>query len=153
VTGETKCATVAEGALAEAQKGLLGLLLAGGEQAARVREELSPEDFDEGVLRALAERLLSGDAVEVGAILSVSSPEEAAVLTAMTVEPIDEDNGSQACDDYIGAMRRARIQAEIEAVEREIETAELTGDDEKLLSRMAARQKLALRLRELAAGS
>lgn len=152
-TGTAKPATLAESALAEAQKGLLSLLLAGGAEAGRVREEVAPEDFAEGVLRSLAERLLRDEAAEVGALLSSVSPEEAAVLTEIAVESVEDENGSRVCDDYIGAMRRARILAEIEAVDREIETAEMTGDDEKLLSRMAARQKLALRLRELAAGS
>jgi hypothetical protein len=36
--------------------------------------------------------------------------------------------------------RRAAVKAEIAAVDREIETAEMTGDEEKLLARVAARQ-------------
>jgi DNA primase len=144
-------ATAAEMA---AQKGLLAALLAGGGPAQRVREEMSPSDFIDPTLRSLAERLLgeSGDA-NVGALLdTIESPEGRAILTEISIVPFDEDNGERACDDYIRAIRRSAIEAEIAAVDRDIETAELTGDEEKLLARVAARQELARRLSELRAG-
>jgi len=130
------------------------VLLSGGEEAGRVREELRPSDFTDPTLRSLAERLLdaTGD-VSVGALLDrLESPEEAAVLTEISILPSDDDNGGRACDDYIRAIRRSAIEAEIAAVDRDIETAELTGDEEKLLSRVGARQELARRLKELSAG-
>ena len=52
----------------------------------------------------------------------------------------------------VGRHKRDAIEAEIGAVDREIETAEMTGDEEKLLARVHARQELARRLRELSAG-
>jgi len=139
-----------------AQKGLLGLLLAGGDEAHRVREELGPSDFTDPLLRGLVERLMGeqgAGAVDVGALLDqLPSPEEASVVTEISVAPSDDDNGGRACDDYIRTIRRSAIETEIEAVDREIETAEMTGDEEKLLARVHARQELARRLRELSAG-
>jgi DNA primase len=140
-----------------AQKGLLGILLAGGPDAARVREELATSDFAHPLLRGLAESVWDedsgGEAVDVGALLDrLSTPEEAAVITEISVVPIDEDDGTRVCDDYIRVIRRAAVEAEIAAVDREIETAEMTGDEEKLLQRVAARHKLATRLSELTSG-
>jgi DNA primase len=136
-----------------AQKGLIGVLLAGGDSARRVREELSLSDFTEPVLRALAEAVMAHEteeAVDVGAMLDrLPSPEEAALLTEISVEQPDDDDGGRACDDYIRVIRRSAIEAEIAAVDREIETAEMTGDEEKLLARAAARQELARKLKEL----
>jgi hypothetical protein len=139
-----------------AQKGLLALLLAGGPESARVREELSVSDFSDPLLRGLAETLMAdGDApVDVGALLDrLSTPEEAAVITEISVLPADEDDGARVCDDYIRVIRRAAIEAQISAVDREIETAEMTGDEEKLLKRVMARQELAAKLSELTSGS
>ena len=139
-----------------AQKGLLGLLLGGGDEAARVRGELGSSDFTDPLMRGLAERLMGeqgAGAVDVGALLDqLPSPEEASVVTEISVAPSDDDNGGRACDDYIRTIRRSAIETEIEAVDREIETAEMTGDEEKLLARVHARQELARRLRELSAG-
>jgi len=137
-----------------AQKGLLAVLLAGGGPAQRVREEMAPSDFIDPALRSLAERMLgeTGD-VDVGALIdTIESPEGRAILTEISIVPFDEDNGERVCDDYIGAIRRSAIEAEIASVDRDIETAELTGDEEKLLARVAARQELARRLAELRAG-
>jgi DNA primase len=135
-----------------AQKGLLGLVIGGGAPAERVRAEVGLGDFVEPVLRRLAERLFADEACDPGSLIDRVSAEEAAVLAEIAVSEVDEENGCQLCDDYIRTMRRARIEAQIEAVDREIETAEMTGDEEKLLSRVAARQELARKLRELAAG-
>ena len=139
-----------------AQKGLLGLLLAGGDEAVRVREELEPSDFTDPLMRGLAERLMveqGAGTVDVGALLDqLSSPEEASVITGISVVPSDDDNGGRACDDSIRIIRRSAIETEIGVVDREIETAEMTGDEEKLLARVHARQELARRLRELSAG-
>jgi len=139
-----------------AQKGLLGLLLAGGDEAARVRGELEPSDFTDPLMRALAERLMGEEGavtVDVRALLDrISSPEEASVITELSVAPSDDDNGGRACDDYIRIIRRSAIETEIGVVDREIETAEMTGDEEKLLARVHARQELARRLRELSVG-
>ena len=66
--------------------------------------------------------------------------------------PSDDDNGGRVCDDYIRVIRRSAIEAEIAEVDREIETAEMTGDEEKLLTRVAERQELARRLSELSGG-
>ncbi|MBN2564829.1 MAG: DNA primase [Candidatus Eisenbacteria bacterium] len=145
-----------DSALVAAQKGLLALLLEAGPEAGRVRQEVALDDFTEPVLRSLAERLLAaegGGDRDVGSLLSRASVEEAAVLTEICITETDEDNGRRVCDDYIRTVRRARIEAQIEAVDRQIETAEMTGDEEKLLSQVAARQELARRLKELAAGS
>jgi len=139
-----------------AQKGLLGLLLAGGDRALRVREELEPSDFTDPLMRGLAERLMGEEgagAVDVGAFLDkLSSSEEASIITEISVAPSDDDNGGRACDDYIRIIRRSAIETEIGVVDREIETAEMTGDEEKLLARVHARQELARRLSELSAG-
>lgn len=138
-----------------AQKGLLGILLAGGGEAARVRKELSPSDFTEPMLRGLVEKLLAegSSAVDVGAFLDrLETPEEAAVVTGISVSVSDDDDGGRVCDDYIRVIRRSAIEAEIVEVDREIEAAEMTGDEEKLLSRVAARQELARRLTELSGG-
>jgi len=147
---------VAGAAELAAQRGLLGLLLAGAAEAGRVREELKPSDFTDPLMRGLAERLMEdggAGAVDVGAFLDrLSSPEEASIITEISVVPSDDDNGGRACDDYIRIIRRSAIEAEIAAVDREIETAEMTGDEEKLLARAHARQELARRLRELSAG-
>jgi DNA primase len=140
-----------------AQKGLLGVLLSGGAAAARVREELTSSDFADPLLRGLAVVLWDagpgGEAVDVGALLDrLSTPEEAAVITEISVVPIEEDDGARVCDDYIRVIRRAAVEAEIAAVDREIESAEMTGDEDKLLARVAARQELATRLSELTGG-
>jgi hypothetical protein len=140
-----------------AQKGLLGMLLAGGAEASRVRAELALSDFADPLLRGLAEVVwdegAAGEAVDVGALLDrLSTPEEAAVITEISIIPIDEDDGARVCDDYIRVIRRAAVEAEIAAVDREIETAEMTGDEEKLLARVAARQKLARELSDLTGG-
>ncbi|HYW68256.1 MAG TPA: toprim domain-containing protein, partial [bacterium] len=154
VAGTERAAGAAELA---AQKGLLGVLMAGGEQARRVREELEPSDFQTPLLRGLAENLMAGDAagepVDVGALLDrLSTPEEAAVVTGISIAASDDDDGGRVCDDYIRVIRRSAIEAEIAAVDREIETAEMTGDEEKLLARVAARQELARKLSELSGG-
>jgi hypothetical protein len=95
----------------------------------------------------------SGEAVDVGAFLDrLSTPEEVAVVTGISVAPPDDHDGGRVCDDYIRVIRRSAIEAEIASVDREIETAEMTGDEEKLLSRVAARQELARRLSELSGG-
>ncbi|MFH1690600.1 MAG: DNA primase [Candidatus Eisenbacteria bacterium] len=136
-----------------AQKGLVGILLTGGDEARRVNEELTPSDFTDPVLSGLAEQLMRecGETVDVGALLDrLSTPDEAAVITEISVVPSDDDNGGRVCGDYIRVIRRSAIEAEIAAVDREIETAEMTGDEEKLLSRVTARQELARRLSELA---
>jgi DNA primase len=139
-----------------AQRGLLGILLSGGDQAHRVREELVPSDFTDPLMRGLAEQLMGEEGagtIDVGALLDrLSSPEEASIVTELSVAPSDDDNGGRACDDYIRIIRRSAIEAEIVAVDREIETAEMTGDEEKLLARIHARQELARRLKELSAG-
>ena len=138
-----------------AQKGLVGILLAGGEAAGRVNEELTPSDFTDPLFRSLAEQLMreGGETVDVGALLDrLSTPEEAAVITEISVGLYEDDDGGRACGDYIRVIRRSAIEAEIASVDREIETAEMTGDEEKLLSRVAARQELARRLSELSGG-
>lgn len=138
-----------------AQKGLVGILLSGGDEAGRVIEGLRPSDFSDPLLRGLAERLMAagGTPVDVGAFLDrLSSPEEAAVVTEVSVSPSDDDDGGRACDDYIRVVRRSAVEAEIAEVDRDIEAAEMTGDEEKLLSRVAARQELARRLSELSGG-
>ena len=95
----------------------------------------------------------ASETLDVGALLDrLSSPEEASVITEISVAPPDDHNGVRVCDDYIKIIRRSAIEAEIAAVDREIETAEMTGDEEKLLARVQARQELARRLRELSAG-
>ena len=141
----------------EAQKGLLAVLLTGGAAADRVRSELSPDSFRDPVMHSLARRLMEGDSppdgVNVAALLDrLESADEAAVLTEVSMISFHEDDGGEACDDYIRVIRRSEIKAQIAAVEREIESAEMTGDEEKLLSRVGARQELARRLRELNAG-
>lgn len=154
-TGEEEASSRRPGAAElAAQRGLLGLLLSGGEAAERVRTELLPSDFTDPVLRSLAETVMGASTdLSVAALLDrVDSAEEAAILTEITIAPSDDENGGRACDDYIRAIRRSAIEAEIAAVDREIETAELTGDEEKLLARVAARQELARRLSELSAG-
>ncbi len=142
------------GAELAAQKGLLAVLVAGGAAADRAREELEPADFTDSAVRSLAERLLAASGpVDVGALVDrVESPEEAAIITEISFIPMDDENGEDVCGDYIRTIRRTGIEAEIEVVEREIETAEMTGDEEKLLSQVAARQELARRLKELSAG-
>ncbi len=121
-----------------------------------MREELDPSDFTDPLMRGLAEQLMGEEGagtIDVGALLDrLSSPEEASIITEISVAPSDDDNGGRACDDYIRIIRRSAIEAEIVAVDREIETAEMTGDEEKLLARIHARQELARRLKELSAG-
>jgi DNA primase len=134
-----------------AQKGLLGVLLAGGRNALRLAKELSPEDFSDPALRALASLAFSElddeGSIDAGSLLDrVEDPGGAAVITELSIDPPDEENGGRACDDYIRVIRKCAIEAEIRAVDREIEAAEMTGDDEKLLLRVAARQELARRL-------
>jgi DNA primase len=148
----TCAARASDGALGEAEKGLLALLLAGGQAASVVRKEIEPADFTDGVMRSLAERLLKEEGVEIGSFLNLATPEEAAILTELAIGVADDENGRRVCDDYIRTMRKARIEAQIAAVDRDIETAEMTGDEEKLLSRVADRQELARRLRELTVG-
>jgi hypothetical protein len=91
--------------------------------------------------------------VDVRALLDrLEGPEESSVITEISVVSPDDDNGGRLCDDYIRVIRRHAIEAEIAEVDRDIETAEMTGDEEKLLARVAARQELARRLKELSIG-
>lgn len=144
-------------AASAAERGILGILIAGGEAAERVRGLLAPDDIGDGALRSLTERILEetspGARVDVAALLDrVGSPEEAALLTELSVLPPVDVDGVRLCDDYIRIVKRTRIEARVRAVDRAIETAEMLGNEGELLSLVAERQELARRLRELSVG-
>ncbi|MFH1502020.1 MAG: DNA primase [Candidatus Eisenbacteria bacterium] len=144
---------IEEAALA-AQKGLLSLLVCGGEAAARVRASVSPSDFANAPARALAELMWGEDEADVAALLSrVKDRDEAALLSELAVLAPSHRDGARLCDDYIRTIQRSRIEERIRSLDREIETAEMTRSDERLLTLAAERQDLALRLRELTAGN
>jgi DNA primase len=141
----------------EAQKGLLALALRGGAMAARIVDEVSCEDFDDPLARAIAEevlpRIARGGPLDAASLLDELDDEDAADLLAeiAVLETVEED-GERLCDDYIGTVRRARLQQEIRQAERAIQSAEMAGDEDALISSMALRQELARRLAGLSAG-
>jgi DNA primase len=152
-SGRSGDAPFIEGAKVAAQKGLLSLLVSGGEAADRVRASLSPSDFADGVVRAVAELMWDQTEVDVAALLSkIEGPDEAALLSELAVSAPSDRDGVRLCDDYIRAIERSRIEESIRSLDREIETAEMTRSDERLLALAAERQGLALRLRELTTG-
>lgn len=142
-------------AVERAQRGLLATLVAGGPTALEVRRSVEPADFGEAPCRALAEKIYeildAGAPLDVGGLLDdLDDGAVARLLTEVAVmEEAGEDSG-RLCHDYIRTLRRASLEAEIRAVERAIESAEIAGDDGELLSRVARRQELARRLIELA---
>jgi DNA primase len=149
-------APVVEDAKAAAEKGLLGLLLLGGTPARVVREELSPEDFEDPIIRevvrAVYEAGPSEEPVDAAALLDrVGGSEEAALLTGLSVAPDGLADGERLCDDYIRTIRRSRIEMRIRELERAIEAAEMTNSDDKLLRLVAERHELARQLAELKA--
>jgi hypothetical protein len=155
-TREPPAGDAVDGADLRAQKGLLAMLLAGGEAARRVREEMRPDDFSDPTVRLAVETIVrtsaGSDSVDVAALISgVDDPEAATLLSELAVvDPPDRDGG-RLCGDYIRVVRRSQLEGEIRAVDREIQTAELSDDEEALLLHVARRQELANRLKELSA--
>jgi len=142
-----------EGAALAAQKGLLVILLQGGDAAALVAASVSPEDFEDPTLRNMAERLLSaptGEPVDVSALVGeVEDAAMRAVLTELSVVSTEGRDGGRLCDDYIRTVRKTKIEVEIRSVERLIRTAEMTDDQNELLTQVARRQELARQLSDL----
>ena len=136
------------GAHYAAQKGLLGLLLAGGEGAERVRSCLEASDLTHPEIRILAERILAGpaseDPIDIAALVDPRDDRSLAVLlTELTVlDPVERDGG-RLCDDYIGVIRKTQIEGQIRDVDKEIRAAELTGDEERATEAIIRRQELA----------
>jgi DNA primase len=148
--------SIVEGASVAAQKGLLSLLLAGGAPAETIRSELSPSDFEDPVVRAVVEAAYEGDGgeepIDAAALLDrMGGPEEAALLTELSVIVDALTDGERLCADYIRTIRRSRIEGRIRELERAIEAAEMTNSDDELLSLIGERQELARRLTELTA--
>lgn len=143
-----------EPGLLSAQKGLLAMLLAGGQDSARIRGELGPRDFEDPLVGALVAHVLenceAGTRVDASALIAAfEDPACRDLIAELSVLEPEERDGARLCDDYIRTVRRAQVRAEILAVDREIESAEMTDDDAALLSCAARRQELARRLREL----
>jgi len=142
------------GAHYRAQKGLLGLLLAGGEGAECVRSHLEVDDFTNPDIRVLVERILAGstseDPVDIAALIDPEDDSELAVLlTELAVREQSEKDGGRLCDDYIGVIRKAQIEGRIRDVDTEIRAAELTGDERRATEAMVRRQELAQQLSAL----
>ncbi len=138
-----------------AQKGLLALAIAGGDAARRVRAEVSPSEFTDLRLRAIAERVYAvGDGgIDIAGLAQGLGREEASLLTEVSVLPADDgEDGARLCDDYIRTLRRVVVEAEIRLVDDEIRAAEMTDDEARLLAGVARRQELARRLTELSVG-
>ena len=136
-----------------AQKGLLGLVLAGGDAARRVRAEVSPSDFTDPHLRTIAERVYAaGDEIDIAGLAQGLGREEASLLTEVCMLPGDEEDGARLCDDYIRTLKRLVVEAEVRLVDDEIRAAEMTGDEARLLAGVARRQELARRLTDLSVG-
>jgi DNA primase len=136
-----------------AQKGLLGLVIAGGDAARRVRAEVSPSDFTDPLLKAMAERVYAaGGAIDIAGLAQGLGREEASLLTEVSMLPADEEDGARLCDDYIRTLRRVVVEAEIRLVDDEIRAAEMTDDEARLLAGVARRQELARRLTDLSVG-
>lgn len=130
------------------------MLLAGGSYADCVRARATLEDFISEPVRGLIERIWdsgSRGAVDVSALIGADdAPEAAELITELALRELPEDGG-RLCDDYIGTMKRARIEQEIRVVEEEIRAAELT-DDGALMARVGRRLELARMLEELSGG-
>lgn len=137
-----------------AQKGLLALAIAGGDAARRVRAEVSPSEFTDLRLRAIAERVYAeGDGgIDIAGLAQGLGREEASLLTEVSVLPADDEDGARLCDDYIRTLRRVVVEAEIRLVDDEIRAAEMTDDEARLLAGVTRRQELARRLTELSVG-
>ena len=136
-----------------AQKGLLAILIAGGDAAALARAEVGPSDFPDPVARAIAERIYaSGSEVDVAALAQGLGRDEASLLTEVSVLEGEDEDGARLCDDYIRTLRRLEVEAEIRAVDDDIRAAELGNDEVRLLAGVARRQELARRLTELSVG-
>lgn len=138
-----------------AERGLLGALVAGGPAARRVRAAIEPRDFAAAECRALAEMIYGipdeESAVDVATLLAETTDQAVArLLTEVAVSEVTSADSGRLCDDYIRTLQRAGIEAEIRAVERAIESAEIAGDESELLARVARRQELARRLIDLA---
>jgi DNA primase len=148
--------SIVEDASLAAEKGLLSLLLCGGAGSRTVREELSPSDFEDPVVRSIVRHVYEGTEpgrpIDTASLLDrLGDAREAALLTELSVVPEGPADGERLCDDYIRTMRRSRIEVRIREIERAIEAAELTNSDDTLLTLIAERQELARRLKELAA--
>jgi len=152
-SGRRDEAPVIEQAELQAQKGLLALVVAGGETARKVKETVSTEIFSDPLARSLAERLWGSDDVDVAAMLSsIETPEEARLLSELAAGPPDAQGGDRLKEDYVRTIERSRVRSRIREIDRAIETAEMTRSDDELLSLAEERQQLARRLRELADG-
>lgn len=144
---------VIEEAGVAAQKGLLSIVVCGGDAAVRVRTEVTPGDFCDPAARAIAELIWNVDSVDVAALLSrIEDVDEAGLLSELAVLASSVGDGARLCDDYIRTIERSRIEERIRSLDREIETAEMTRSDDRLLSLAADRQDLARQLRELTTG-
>ncbi len=142
------------GAHYAAQKGLLGLLLAGGEGAEYVRSHISASEFTNPDIRTLVERILAGSTSESQVdIAALIDPEDdsvpAVLLTELTVSESSQRDGSRLCDDYIGVIRKTQIEGRIRDVDKEIRAAELTGDERRATEAVVRRQELAQELSAL----
>jgi DNA primase len=143
---------VADPASLAAQKGLLGLLVQGGDAARRIRGEVALSEFTDTTARSLAERVYAaGDPLDVAGLAQGLAREEASLLTEVSMTPADDD-GVRVCEDYIRTVRRFQVEAEIRAVDDEIRAAEMTDDEARLLAGVARRQELARRLSDLSVG-
>ncbi len=151
----TKGSDAIRSATLTAERGLVAILLRGGDGARSVADALTPSDFADPTLREIAGKVLEAGApdepVDVSALVGDTEDRVVrALVTELSMEPegVAEDGG-RLCGDYIRTVRRSKIEAEIRAVERLIRSAELTDDQDALLDKVALRQELARQLTEL----
>jgi len=153
-SGEARASSGSPAALA-ARKGLLAIVIRGGDEAVEVAGLVEPVDFEEDGLHLVAELVLNagspGEPIDVAGLVGDVYDETRALLTEITLVPVDESDGGRLSADYIRTVRRSKIDAEIRSVERRIRSAELSGDEEELLVQVTRRQELARQLAELAA--
>ena len=134
-----------------AEYDLLRLLLHDHRALEQVRHRISPDDFQEPVLRGLyvlLGRLTSqGEDTVLPALLEqVENDTQHQLLAKMVTEPaiVDDEERRKALDDYVLSLRRRRTQARLDQLKAAIREAEQGGDtveQQRLLQEYATLRK------------
>ena len=135
-------------AIREARRGLLRLALSSGAWAARLAQELLPNDFEPGVERRLFEALQSAGS-EGHWRDHVSTPEEDSFGSELEFRGLPPGQPEQLFHDYRAALLEARIEQSGADLRRRLAEAEGRGDAEAAARLLEDQRTLARERQEL----
>ena len=118
-----------------AERELVRIMLSDAENAARVAEEVSAEDFQEGPYRRIAEGIFeilkAHGKPDPGSLMDrFQGSDLVGVISRLASEGFDEKHVEQSLADSIAQLRREKALREVEAVRLELKKAEQEGNDE-----------------------